>query len=259
MDTFYNWLTGNMGTGGDYRNQSIHINTVLIVLAVTALVMWLSASKRLTQKQKRDVLVGICVFQLAFEVVWRLVFFFVMKDQPRNLWPMYPCNLNGILVPIIALCNWKTGKKLMYLFSFVGGVLTFSMPLGIFTKDVMVFPVLKSVLQHTGVLIIPLMEFASGAYRPNIRHMGWIVAGLLIHLVNGEVICPLIGLEGDFMYFRSGMPFVIPGVPQFITLSVFALLVLSALCLLSGLFDKRSARHQAAAELRGPQPAHLPL
>jgi hypothetical protein len=29
------------------------------------------------------------------------------------------------------------------------------------------------------------------------------------------------------MFFRSGLPFVIPGIPQYITLSVFALLVLA--------------------------------
>ena len=35
-----------------------------------------------------------------------------------------------------------------------------------------------------------------------------------------------------YMFFRSGMPFVIPGVPQFITLSVFAVLVLALLSFL---------------------------
>ena len=35
------------------------------------------------------------------------------------------------------------------------------------------------------------------------------------------------------MFLRSGMPFVIPGVPQFITLTVFGLLVLVVLSIAS--------------------------
>ena len=69
-----------------------------------------------------------------------------------------------------------------------------------------------------------------GTFRPTLKHMGWTVGGLLIHLFNCEVITRLLGFTGDYMFFRSGLPFVIPGVPQAITLSVFALLVLVGLC-----------------------------
>jgi hypothetical protein len=96
----------------------------------------------------------------------------------------------------------------------------------------MVFPILKSVLQHTGILLIPIMEYALNSYRPTLRHMPWVVAGLLVHLANSEGVTRLLGLTGDYMFFRSGMPFVIPGVPQFITLSVFALFVFSLLSFL---------------------------
>ena len=46
------------------------------------------------------------------------------------------------------------------------------------------------------------------------------------------------GFDGDYMFFNSGMPFVIPGVSQYITLSVFALLVL---LILSFLCDIKSS------------------
>jgi hypothetical protein len=49
----------------------------------------------------------------------------------------------------------------------------------------------------------------------------------MIHVVNCEGITRLLGFTGDYMFFRSGLPFVIPGIPQYITLSVFALLVLA--------------------------------
>jgi hypothetical protein len=40
------------------------------------------------------------------------------------------------------------------------------------------------------------------------------------------------------MFFRSGLPFVIPGVPQFITLSVVALSIFVLLCYFS---DKKAS------------------
>ena len=115
---------------------------------------------------------------------------------------------------------------MFYLFGFVGGIITFAVPDGIFCRDVMVFPILKSVLQHTGILLIPILEYAMDTYRPTLRHMSWVLVGLLIHLFNCEVVTRWLGFTGDYMFFRSGMPFVIPGVPQFITLSVVGLTVL---------------------------------
>ena len=132
---------------------------------------------------------------------------------------------------------------MFYLFGFIGGVLTFALPNGIYSSDVMVFPIVKSILQHTGLLLIPLLELGGGTFRPSIRHMGWVVAGLLVHLANCEGIDRLLGFEGDYMFFRSGMPFVIPGVPQYITLSVFALLVLCALSLLCDWTSQRRINH----------------
>ena len=45
------------------------------------------------------------------------------------------------------------------------------------------------------------------------------------------------GFDGDYMFFRSGMPFVIKGVPQYITLSVFALIVLALLSFVCDIKD----------------------
>ena len=232
MEIIYRWLIGDMGQPGDYAYMPIHLYSTVAVAAAVLLALSLSITRKLTPQKKRSLLVGICWFQLGFELLWRLVYLLVKGDSLLCWWPIYPCNLGGIIIPIIALCNWKTGKKLFYLFGFVGGVLTFALPNGIFSSNVMVFPIVKSILQHTGLLLIPLVELGSGTFRPSIRHMGYVVAGLLVHLINSEGIVRLLGFDGDYMFFRSGMPFVIPGVSQFITLSVFALLVLAALCLL---------------------------
>ena len=229
---FKDWLIGNMGTAGDYIYTGIHWWTLAALLITCAVVFGLAFALRRNKIASHRILVAVAVFQLVFEVIWRLIYLFVKKADPVWLWPMYPCNLGGILIPIFALTGCRTGKKMFYLFGFVGGVLTFAMPDGIFSSDIFVFPILKSVLQHTGLLLIPVLEFISGEYRPTLKDLGWVVLGCLVHILNCEGIVRLLGFTGDYMFFRSGLPFVIPGVPQFITLSVFALIVLALLCFL---------------------------
>lgn len=123
---------------------------------------------------------------------------------------------------------------MFYLFGFIGGVLTFVMPDGIFSTSVFVFPILKSVLQHTGLLFIPVFEYASKKYIPNIKDFFWTFLGTAIHFVNAEIIdLKVLGLTGDYMFYRSGLPFVIPGVSQYITLTVFGIIVVVAILLVS--------------------------
>lgn len=225
------WLKGDMGTAGEYMYQSIHLYTVAVVVLITALLLiW---QRFLQPDGKRKLLTAVCIIQLSFEILWRLIYLFVKQSPLVDLWPSYPCNLGGVLLPVIALANFKRGKQLFYLFAFVGAMLTFAMPDGIFCTDVFVFPILKSVMQHTGILLIPLLEYAGQSYRSSVKDFGWVVLGCFVHVINCEWIVRLMGLTGDYMFFRSGMPFVISGVPQFITLSVFALIVLFVLSFLA--------------------------
>lgn len=239
-NTFRRWLIGDMGTPGDYMYQPIHLITLAVVIAVFVLICVLGLLLRKDSQKLRKLLVCVCVFQLAFEIGWRLIYWLVKGDSLLCWWPMYPCNLGGILLPIFALANCRRGKQMFYLFGFVGGVLTFAMPDGIFSSDVMVFPIVKSILQHTGLLMIPALELIGGTYRPTLKDLGWVITGCLIHLLNCEVLDRLQGFNGDYMFLRSGLPFVIPGVPQFITISVFALFVLA---LLSFLCNPKDSLH----------------
>ena len=233
MTALKNWLIGNMGTPGDYQYETIHLQSLATVLIAAAIIFFFGFLTRKDAQKSRKLLKAIAIFQLTFEILWRLIYLFIKGDSIACWWPIYPCNLGGILIPLFALLNWKTGKKMFYLFGFVGGVLTFAIPDGIFTSDVMVFPIVKSILQHTGLLLIPVLEWICGSYRTNLKDMGWVIAGCFVHIFNCEVIDRLFGFTGDYMFFRGDMPFVIPGIPQFITVSVFALIVLTSLAFLS--------------------------
>ena len=230
--TFYDWLIGNAGTPGEYMYTAMHWWTIGIVGIVSALILIFAFIRRKDEKASRTVLKAVAIFQLGFEILWRLIYLFVKGDSILCWWPMYPCNLGGILIPLIALTDMRRGKQMFYLFGFVGGCLTFALPEGIFCSDVLSFPILKSILQHTGLLLIPTLELIRGSYRPTLKDMGWVTCGCAVHILNCEVIDRFLGFTGDYMFFRSGMPFVIPGVPQFITMSVFAFFVLAFLSFL---------------------------
>lgn len=240
--TFYKWLIGDLGNEGEFAYKAIHLYSVIAVLILLAAVLFLAAHWRKNEKKGRGLILAIAWFHLGFEVLWRLVYVFVKGAALKDLWPLYPCNLGGVLLPLIAIFRWQTGKKMFYLFGLVGALLTFGYPDGIFCRDVMSFPILKSVLQHTGLLMLPLTEMVLGDFRPGIRHMGWVTGGCVVHCINSELVSVLLDMRGDYMFFRSGLPFVIPGVPQYITFSVFGLGVFALLLILCDwIFGKKTA------------------
>lgn len=234
---FIDWLSGNLGNEGEYMYKEIHIVSTIIVVSVLIIISIIASIKKIPDKSKRIILNSIAIFQLSFEILWRVIYLFVFNTELVNLWPMYPCNLGGVLIPIIALLNNRTLKDMFYVFGFVGACLTFAMPEGIFCRDVMSFPILKSVLQHTGLLLIPSFEYFSKTYRPTIKRFYLLVIGCIIHFINCELIDRWFGLTGDYMFYQSGLPFVIPGVSQYITLSVFALVVFYILVFLLNIKD----------------------
>lgn len=228
MDIIYRWFIGDMGQIGIYEYKAIHIiSTIVVFVLLVLFALFAKLSKNTITKRK--VLVIFSYSLLGFEVFWRIIYIFLMKVDFNMLWPMYPCNLGGILVPIIAITDNKLLKKMFYLFAFVGGVLTFAMPGAVFCNNVLVFPILKSIVQHIGILAIPLYEYVSNTYKPSLKHYPLVICGCLIHIFNCEVITKLIGLVGDFMYLNSGLPFRIPGVPSWIVITIFGSLVLLVL------------------------------
>ena len=221
------WITGSMGEPAEQAYKAMHLisfGVVLFFVVLFSIIASLNENK-VSTKTKNIILKSICIFQITFEILWRVLYITVSHTELVNLYPMYPCNLGGVLIPIISLFDLKIGKKIFYLFGFVGGVLTFFIPQGIFCSTVFSFPILKSVLQHTGLLLIPTFEYFMKKYRPSAKDYLWLVLGCMIHTFNCEVIDRLFGLTGDYMYFRSGLPFVIKGVPSFITISIFGLVV----------------------------------
>lgn len=216
--------SGDGGIPGDFTYGTVHILSIVFV-ALLCILLSVFGTKKMGEQGKRKIIVALAFLGLAFELFWRILFL-VQGKGAIELYPFYPCNLAGILVPIIALTNNKTLKEMFYLFAFIGGIVTFAIPDGIFTNQYLTFPILKSILQHCAIIVIPVFEYCSKTYTPKFKNFWLTVCGMLVHLFNSEVMPKVFGQTGtDYIFLRSGLPFIIPGVPGWLTLTIFAIFV----------------------------------
>lgn len=199
------------GVPGEFAYGKMHLISVIILIVVTVL-MCIVGSKMSRQNQ-RKVVVVVSVFALAFEVFWRGVW--VGRGVPlAETWPLFPCHLGAVLVPLIALLNNKTLKEIFYVFAFLGGIVTFFYPLEVFTNSVLNFDIVKNLFHHMLIIFIPVFEFFTGQFKPKFKRVWLGLLAMFFHLLNSEYFSRILGLDGDYIFLRSGIPFVIPGVPQ---------------------------------------------
>jgi uncharacterized membrane protein YwaF len=218
-----NFWTGSGGVTGDYAYGKIHLMSVAALIVATVLMCVIG--KRLSKKSLRKLIITAAVISLIFEIFWRGVW--VGHGVPLlETWPLYPCNLAGVLIPIIALTNNKTLKEIFYVFAFIGGIITFVYPEDIFVNSMLNFAILKSVLQHTAIIFIPVFEYCTGRFKPKFNKLWLAIIGLFIHLFNSEYVSRFLGMEGDFIFLRSGLPFTIQGIPQVFILGPLAVVVM---------------------------------
>ena len=221
---FYDFFMADTATGY-YSYTAIHWVSFAAVAAVAVALALVAGSKRISCRAKDATIISVAAFQLVFEVGWRILYLF-KGNKFLSLWPFYPCNVADFLLPIALLIKNERMKDCFYLFGFMGGVITFVYPVGIFITPYLQFSILKSILQHTGIIFIPVFEYVRGTYRPRLEKFGYILLGLIIHVANSYGLSTVFGYPGDYMYLDSGLPFVIPGIPQFITMGAFAVLIL---------------------------------
>ncbi len=220
----FNFWTGEGGVAGDFAYKETHLGSIIALLLI--LIFACLIGRRLSKKSQNIIIVAVSVFALVFEIFWRILY--VIRGVGwQELYPFYPCNIAGILVPIIALTKNKTLKEMFYIFAFIGGVITFSYPVDIFTNQYLNFPILKSILQHSFIIFIPVFEYFTGNYLPKIKKYYLAIIGLFVHLFNSEYLPKLLGMKNtDFIFLHSGLPFTIDGVNQVFILAPIAFIVI---------------------------------
>lgn len=182
--------TGSGGVTGDFTYGGVHITSIVILAALCIfLSLW---GQKVTEQVRRKTIIALSVAALGFEFFWRIIFL-TQGAGAADIYPFYPCNLAGILVPIIALTKNKTLKEMFYVFAFIGGIITFAIPEEIFTNQYLNFPILKSILQHYFIIFIPVFEYFTKSYTPKFKNFYLAICGMLVHLANSELVPKLFG------------------------------------------------------------------
>ena len=221
---FINFWKSSGGVSGDYSYGVIHIVSVVVVFFLTIVLSLIG--RKISSKNQRKTIVFLATFFLAFEVFWRIIFAF-NGEGIKGLMAFYPCNFAGIIVPLIAFSKSRILKEMFYVFAVIGGLITFAYPQGIFNNQVLNFYILKSIIQHIGIILIPVFEIATGNFIPKLKRFFLPVIGLFVHLINGEYVPKLFGwYNTDYLFFEMGLPFTIQNVPQVFIMGPFAILVM---------------------------------
>lgn len=171
----------------------------------------------------------------------RTIWFIDGENFFKAYWPFYLCNINTIFFCLYQIFGWKKGKDLFLVTGLIGGLFTFLMPNGIFNDKYITYAVIDSVLSHYVIVVLPLVLLITKAHILYFKKLLGVFIGLIIVAINTEFLQDLIvKTENDYLFFRSDMPFTIPGIPQFFIIASLAILLVLLVYSLDYLYLNKS-------------------
>jgi len=90
----------------------------------------------------------------------------------RTLISFQICGVNNIFLPLVIWFNWKPLKNFVYVSSIIGGIAVILYPVGVLYGDpfVLTFPMLRSLIVHYFLVLIPLYQIKTGELKFENRH-----------------------------------------------------------------------------------------
>ena len=82
---------------GDFAYTAIHWVSFAVVAAIAVALAFIAGSKRISDRAKNNTIIAVAVFQIVFEVGWRILYLY-KGNKFLSLWPFYPCNLADFLL-----------------------------------------------------------------------------------------------------------------------------------------------------------------
>ena len=122
--------------------------------------------------------------------------------------PFHQCAVMGVLLPLVVLFDFKKLKMPIYTLSMMGGFATIVFG-DYFTSKFLTFYFFEGIISHTLLIIIPLIEIASGKFSLDIKKSWSVFAGMLALIawagLGNEVFFK--NYDTNYMYLRrSGLP-----------------------------------------------------
>jgi uncharacterized membrane protein YwaF len=209
---------------GEYAYQTTHL---LSILAVIVSVIWFTyrlqnhPKEAVFKKMKIIAIIGLSIY-LIRRSLW-------LVNNPNILevyWPFYLCNINTIFLSVWILFGFRKGLDFLIVTGLLGGLFTFAIPDGIFTDRYLTFGIIDSIMSHYTIVVIPLVLLFTKAHKLELRNLYHVAIGLVLTLVNTELIQRLFFQKNfDYLFLRGTIPFTIPNVPQFLIISVLAIIL----------------------------------
>ncbi len=154
--------------------------------------------------------------------------------------PFYLCNINTIFLSVTILFD----RDFFLVTGLLGGLFTFIIPNGIFTDRYLTFPTLDSIFSHYVIVVIPMVLFITRTHKLYMKNIYQVFIGLLITMFNVEVLQGLLfNTHHDYLFFRSTMPYTIPGVPQLFVISTLAIVLVTLIYVLDYFYLSYFQKH----------------
>lgn len=221
--SFKDWLFNYNNTTLTINYTAIWIVAISFLLIMGVAVVFIGRSTKISLKTKKIILLSLACISLFLEVFGRVVFL-VRGDELKTLWPLYPCQFNSLFIIVAVLTNSRMMKRMAYTITPVGALITFVFPQNVFSFSALTFPIVRTIILHANIILIPLFEYSANTFRCSFKDVIPSIYQLFLQVANSFIIVKLLGNVGDYMYFNSGYPFTIPGVPGWLIVSSTAIL-----------------------------------
>lgn len=225
--------------GGDYEYGIVHIASIIfVVLSIVILVLVFKARG---EKYINKIIRIIAIISLSIYFLRRLSYVLEGDNFLDRFWPFYLCNINTIFYCLYEIFHWKKGKDFFIVTGLLGGIFTFLIPDGIFVDKYITLGILDSIMSHYVIVVCPLVLLITKTHILKFKNIYTVFIGLLIALINVEVIQPIIFKENiDYLFLRGNIPFSIPGVPQFLIISSLTVFLIILVYFLDYLYIEKT-------------------
>ena len=198
---------------GDYTLGTTHVFALVFTVLSIALLVFLLKGKNEEYVYKRMKL--IAYITILVYLARRGIMVYQGETFLKAFWPFYLCNVNTILLSIWIIFDFKKGLDFMIITGISGAVLAFIVPEGVFTDRYLNFQILDSILSHYEIVAVPIVLLATKTYKLDVKNSWIVMIGILLILINVELLQPLIINEKvDYLFLDGNLPFTINGVPQ---------------------------------------------
>lgn len=168
--------------------------------------------------------------------------------------PFHLCTVMTFLLPLTVIFDFKAVKTPVYVLSMMGGIITVIIG-DYFDSAFMTFSTIEGIAAHTLLIVIPVIEMATGRFRLEAKKSWQVVAGMVVLLVWATLANKVFFKDYDTNYMfleRNGLPGNIGGKYYFlIYVAIFFIMgaLIFALPALSRHLKARKANKQKADKL----------